>query len=260
MDESPLHARDSRWSKGLIVTGITIAVLNMVLAWILMFLGPSPQSYGHAVQAMQSQATPEASTVPSRQTQGNATAGVARNDEMTDSSGAFVTRLFEIYQRMAQSEERQATLLLGFCFALISIGFSLFVMGIEGASAFRGSAAEFGSLAIKVSSPGLFCILLASLLIALNLVKWTSGASAQPFESKADAIRAESDGKEQVLRAEAEAKERIIQADALAKENYARIEAANKVQIIDAETQAKKDVIEAEALAKERVLGKSGAR
>ena len=234
MDESPLHARNSRWSKSLIVTGITIAVLNMVLAWTLMFLGPSPQSYSHAAKAMQSQAAAEASTVPGHPTRGNAAAGIARNDETADWSGSFPARLFEMYQGMAQSEERQATLLLGFCFALISIGFSLFVMGIEGASAFRGSAAEFGSLAIKVSSPGLFCILLASLLIALNLVKWTGASDAQPFESKADAIRAESDGKEQVLRAEAEVKERIIQA----------------------ETQARKNVIEAETLAKERLLEK----
>jgi hypothetical protein len=232
----------------------------MVLAWILMFLGPSPQSYSHAVRAMQSQASPDAAAAvsvpaPGRQARADAASGLPRNDETANSSGAFASKLFEIYQGVAQSQERQTTLLLGFCFALISIGFSLFVMGIEGASAANANARDFGSLAIKVSSPGLFCILLASILIALNLVDWTGASGAHPVESKADAIRAEWDGKEQVLRAEADTKERIIQADSMAKESYARTETDNKVQIIEAEARAKKEVIEAETL-KERLPGK----
>jgi len=229
MGEGILHARDSRWSKGLIVTGIAIAVLNMVLAWFMMFVGPTT-SMNPAQGSAASHAGPAApgGDAETRRTP-RSDAGPAKSDG-ADASTATLTKMFEFYQRDSQSRERQTTLLLGFCFALIAIGFSLFVMGIEGAADFKGDARAFGSLALKVGSPGIFCIFLAALLIALSLGR-SEGSSVQP-ESKADAIRAEFEGKVQVLQAEAEAKQ----------------------QIMNAEAQTRRDIIDAETTAKERLM------
>jgi hypothetical protein len=222
MTEPLPHARRTRWSRGLIVTGIVIAVLNMALAWVMLFLGPSAQS-----------ATRGAAARPA--------ADVAASSA-ADASSVTMTRMFEVYQSMSQSEERQTTLLLGFCFALMSIGFSLFVMGIEGAADFKGDAKEFGSLAVKVSSPGILCIFFSALLIALGIGGLSRPAPIQPAESKAEAVRAEFEGKEQVVRAEADAREAQVRAETDAKE-----------RLIDAETRAKKDLIDAELEAKERL-------
>jgi hypothetical protein len=228
MGEGILHARESRWSKGLIVTGIVIAVLNMVLAWFMMFVGPAtsmnPGSAAAHAGAAATGGDGDARHAP------RPDAGRFAQADSGDASTVTLTKMFEFYQRDSQSRERQTTLLLGFCFALIAIGFSLFVMGIEGVADFKGDARAFGSLALKVGSPGIFCIFLAALLIALSLGRG-EGSSVQP-ESKADAIRAEYEGKVQVLQAEAEAKQ----------------------QILNAEAQSKRDVIDAETAAKERLM------
>lgn len=234
MDELLLHARRTRWSRGLIVTGIAIAVLNMALAWIMLFLGPTSQTGTHSTPSPPVPAIAQPSPVEpdaKRQVPSNTPPRVPRFGDYADSSNGMMAKMIDVYQGVSQSQERQTTLLLGFCFALMSIGFSLFVMGIEGAADFKGDAKEFGSLAIKVSSPGILCIFFSSLLIALGIGGLSRTPSIEPAESKADAIRAEFEGKEQVLRAEVDAKERLI----------------------DAETQAKKELIDAEIEAKERL-------
>jgi len=247
MDDSTLHTRSTRWSRGLIVTGIIIAVLNMALAWSMMFLGPTPQRGDHAANPPRAQTSLEpakAQSAPARpEPPGAATTRTQNPWDSSESPTLGLAKLMEMYQGMAQSQERQMTLLLGFCFALISIGFSLFVMGIEGAARFKGDAKEFGSLTVKVSSPGLFCIFLASMLVALSFAGSSGGNANEAAESKADVVRAESDGKEQLLRTEAQTKEEIIRAEADAKE-----------RLIDADTRAKRELLEAEADAKERLL------
>jgi hypothetical protein len=245
MTEPLPHSRRTSWSRGLVVTGIVIAVLNMALAWIMLFLGPSFQSGTLSTTSPLAPDVAQSSRVESDAKPplpSNTAPRVPRIEDSTNSSNAMMANLFEVYQKMSQSEERQTTLLLGFCFALMSIGFSLFVMGIEGAADFKGDAKEFGSLAIKVSSPGILCIFFSSLLIALGIGGLSRSPPIQP-ESKADAVRAEFEGKEQVLRAEAQAKGDHMRAEADAKE-----------RLIEAETRAKKELIEAEIEATERRL------
>ena len=212
-----------RWSQGLIVTGIVIALLNMALAWTMMFFGPTP--HREAVAASQVTTQVE-SAVPVSSYDGN----------------TYLVKMWDVFERESQAQERRSTLLLGFCFALIAIGFSLFVMGIEGAIAARAEAADFGMLAIKVGSPGIFCILLAAVLVGLSLVGPAMSPQAAPPETKADTVRAESEGKEQILRTEAEARSEVI-----------RTEAEVKERLLDADTRAKKELLEAEVAAKERL-------
>ncbi len=244
MDENLLHARRTRWSRGLIVTGIAIASLNMALAWIMLFLGPTSQIGAHPTPSPPAPAIaqPSPEKPDAKRLAPNTPTRVLNFADYANSSDSMMAKLFDFYHRVSQSQERQTTLLLGFCFALMSIGFSLFVMGIEGAADFKGDTKEFGSLAIKVSSPGILCIFFSSLLISLGIGGLSNTPSIEPAESKADEIRAEFEGKEQVLRAEAEVKEAHVRAEADAKE-----------RLIDAETRAKKEIIEAEIDAKERL-------
>jgi hypothetical protein len=146
----------------------------------------------------------------------------------------------KVFQLERQYDERKTIFLLGFCFALIAIGFSLFVMGIEGIADMTGSARELGSVSLKVTSPGIFCILLASFLVALSINGGWSAPSVT--ETKADVVRAEAQGKESIAKAEGDAKEQVIRAEAEVRE-----------RVIEAETRAKKELIEAEVEAKTRV-------
>lgn len=226
-DSILFNTRNTCWTRGLIITGIVIAVLNMTLAWLMMFSQPHLK-VEQAVDFLASQSKTDLSITESDTNETirpDTSTRIPRPVDKTDSWNRFFSKLLEMAQEAKQSEERQTILLLGFCFALISIGFSLFVMGVEGVAGLKGDIKEFGTLAIKVSSPGLFCIFLASTLIGLGLI-------FKSTENDADLIRAEYEGKENILWAEANTKE----------------------QIIEAKTRSKLDLIEAETLAKERIF------
>jgi hypothetical protein len=108
----------------------------------------------------------------------------------------------------------------------------------------RGEAGDFGTLLVKTSSPGIFCILLASILVAISLASRSAQAPATTPDST----------KEDILRTEADTKERVIQAETSAKESLIEAETSSKERIIRAETDAKKEVLQAVDDSKERSL------
>jgi hypothetical protein len=226
MTDDSAERRGSRWSKGLIISGIVIAILNMALAWVMMFSGaevPAAESLSNAAESALHAS--EATSTPADKTHPGRSDYFQRKNPKE--ANAFVDRLMRLMQTQLASENRRTITVLGFCFALISIGFSLFVMGIEGAISMKGTAGDFGALLVKTSSPGLFCILMATLLVAIA------------YRTKAPEVEPEPLSRADILNAEAEAKERIIEAETLSRE-----------RIIEANTQAKERLFEAESSAR----------
>jgi len=235
-DDKDMDRQSLRWSRGLTVSGIVIAVLNMVFAWVMMFSsadGTPDRVAGRDALASTIDNPKAAASAPSK-LQYQDKGGI---NEMMD-------KFVEYARNESASENRRTTMLLGFCFALISIGFALFVMGIEGAIGMRGEAGDFGTLLVKTSSPGIFCILLASILVAISLASRSAQAPATTPDST----------KEDILRTEADTKERVIQAETSAKESLIEAETSSKERIIRAETDAKKEVLQAVDDSKERSL------
>jgi len=187
----------------------------MVLAWTMMFSGsiaPGGSTRPVAIkieEAEKARPPMNNSAVPPPKAYSNASAldsfeSLDLELNQTDTN-RFVTEWNKMFQLQRQFDERKNIFLLGFCFALIAIGFSLFVMGIEGVADVGGSAKEIGALSLKVSSPGLFCILLAAILVALGINGgWNAPGSPTATETKADVVRAEGQAQEGVARAEAD--------------------------------------------------------
>ncbi|SAL04934.1 hypothetical protein AWB81_06947 [Caballeronia arationis] len=257
MIDDVVKQQNTRWSRGLTVAGIVIAILNMALAWTMMFSGADRPA---ADVASSHEAFKSAFHGPASDSR---TTNTPQSDTSVPSNvkdaelGGMMDKLVQALQILSASEERRTTLILGFCFALISIGFSLFVMGIEGAIGLRGEARDFGSLLVKTSSPGLFCILLASLLVAVSLVSSSDkapGAATEP--TKADILRAEADAKERVIQAETSAKERLIDADTVAKERLIRAETNAKTEVLQAQANVQQQLV----LSEPRVFERKAAR
>jgi hypothetical protein len=154
----------------LVVTGIAIAVVNMALAWTIMFTRP----LGPPI------------TAPVAQTSVG-----AKSDGAADVIGPMI-RAAEAQQ---VGEQNILILCVAFAFAVLSIGFSLFVMGIEGALSVQGEVADFGRLVVRTASPGVLCIVLA-LAVILTLLVLTQVRFGDTQEAaKAELIRAEAQAK-----------------------------------------------------------------
>ncbi len=187
---APASRRSRTLSQALVVTGIVIAVANMVLAWVMMFTRPTD-----VVDANAHQQQPVAES---------------KSTQMDDG----IAMTMEWMRPLVRSEQRRElvnsnilTLTVAFSFALMAIGFSLFVMGIDGALSFNGEIKQVGRLVLKTASPGMLCILLSALTLILLL--WFTQVT---FGDTQEAAKAE------VIRAEAEARVRLIEAEAGAKE------------------------------------------
>ena len=244
-ENNNIERQNLRWSRGLTVSGIVIAISNMAFAWAMMFAsadGTSDLAAGRDAlkSALHGQDSPRTTNNP----QAGASAPSKLQDQDKAGLNGLMNKLIEGIQIESASENRRTTILLGFCFALISIGFALFVMGIEGAIGMRGEAGDFGTLLVKTSSPGIFCILLASILVAISLASRSDQAPANTPNST----------KEDILRTEADTKERVIQAETFAKERLIEAETSSKERVIRAETDAKKEVLQAVDDSKERLL------
>ena len=138
-----------RWSKYLTAVGVVIAVANMGAAWIMMW---NITLMGQLSNIKISGRGHDTSIV----------ALIANNQHMVNILG------------------------LAFSFALIAVGFSLFVMGIESAVQLKGEHKDFGGLALKTTSPGVVCFVLAAILISITLLAQPSFKTPEmEYESRA---------------------------------------------------------------------------
>jgi hypothetical protein len=262
--DTVIEPRDKIWSRGLTITGIVIAILNMALAWTMMFA--NSERTAATTEEAAARKTRAASQVmrldsqPAAKPQAATTIPTKSTTDAADSSATMMAAILGATELTTQSQERRSTVLLGFCFALIAIGFSLFVMGVEGAIGVRGEAKDFGTLLVKTSSPGLFCILLSAILVGMNMLPALSDSRAAPAESKTDVVRAEGSAKSDAIREDAFAKEQVLRAEADAKERVIEAETNAKERLLRVETQARLAGNATPARARDRaVTGSSGA-
>ncbi len=79
----------------------------------------------------------------------------------------------ELMLRSAQNRHTITVVSLSVAFALLAIGFALFVMGAEGAFEFTGEVEDKGNLLIKATAPGLLCFVLAMIIVVFALMSKT---------------------------------------------------------------------------------------
>jgi len=79
----------------------------------------------------------------------------------------------ELMLRAAQNRHTITVVALSVAFALVAIGFALFVMGAEGAFRFEGEVKDQGNLMVKATAPGLLCFVLAVIIVCFALLSKT---------------------------------------------------------------------------------------
>lgn len=176
-------------SRALVVTGIAIAVINMILAWTIMFTRPVGPS-------LQDRAPPPAPTTTAEKS-------------TTDQSLTYIfTPLFRATELQHVGEQNIRILAVAFSFALLSVGFSLFVMGIEGALSLKGEVNNLGKLVVQTASPGVICILFSTVVLTVLLVLTQVQFGDTQEAAKAQGIKAEAEAKARLIDAEANARMR----------------------------------------------------
>ncbi|MEM7193300.1 MAG: hypothetical protein AAF402_00025 [Pseudomonadota bacterium] len=79
----------------------------------------------------------------------------------------------ELMLRAAQNRHTITVVALSVAFALVAIGFALFVMGAEGAFRLEGKVQDQGNLMVKATAPGLLCFVLAVIIVCFALLSKT---------------------------------------------------------------------------------------
>ena len=122
------------------MTGMAVAGANLTLAWLVMWHVRPTSSI----------------SIPSP--------ALPTGDGMFDASG-FIAASMVSYQHVVN--------IVGatFAFALLGIGFSLFVIGIENTFNLKAEGTGLGKLTMASVSPGIACILAASTLIGITLLR-----------------------------------------------------------------------------------------
>jgi hypothetical protein len=216
---NPHSRRPSTWTRGLVVAGVAMAIANMLAAWIVLYGQPEvwrtpPTQQQKIAEIRQLQEAMSSSTVP-------------RSDSDSNSN-QFLEGYMRLIALSAASNDGElssldagtiAAIALGF--ALIAIGFSLFVMGLEGAMSLRVETADFGSLVMRSSSPGLACMAIAALLICVALIVQRMAVADPTLEARAETVRSEGYAKESEILAQAE----LVRAQADAVRTRAEAEA-----------------------------------
>jgi hypothetical protein len=71
----------------------------------------------------------------------------------------------ELLLRSIQNRHIITVVGMGAAFALVAVGFALFVMGAEGAFTLQGAIQDRGNLVIKSTAPGVLCFFLAAIIV-----------------------------------------------------------------------------------------------
>jgi hypothetical protein len=212
------------WPRMLTVLGVGIALLNMGLAWLVIFQAPRAALGGDAGGRVPGAALFRA---PGSSRQGPATPDETGNAMMEMIGESIRSDTFR-----AAREHHETVVILAFSFALLAIGFALFVMGVEGTIKIVGQRQDLGKIAVWMASPGLLCVVAAASIIGAKVFfanfDTPGRATARGIEAEARAkevlIRAEADARQQDAwnrEREADARIRIMEAEAAIKEQEA---------------------------------------
>ncbi|NUQ75892.1 MAG: hypothetical protein HUU21_20305, partial [Polyangiaceae bacterium] len=117
---------------------------------------------------------------------GGDTTAVAKALEQAPQASAnmhvFLNRLLEaeIQLRTVQNRQTISIVAISSGFALVAIGFALFIMGAEGAFNVKGNVGDRGNLVVKSTAPGLLCFVLAAVIVCSSLAG-TAQVASSPF-------------------------------------------------------------------------------
>lgn len=200
------------WTKALVITGIAIALLNMCFVWAMIFNQSKNADTLFEKHTQPTKAQEEKHGLKSKTEEDSAASSAA--SIVIDNSDLFYKKMVDEISIQNAIRIKQETVVLGFCYSLIAIGFSLFVMGIQGAITVSGGTESFGTVAIKASSPGLACILFASAIVAIGQVDLDgSSESAERDDEKINMAEREAEIKERLIHEETQARLEIIRAE-----------------------------------------------
>jgi len=153
----------SWWARGLVLLGAAIFVLNMMYTWNLV------KESNKLIQ--EPLATDKSATVRALKHVSEANANmIITINHIVDA---------QLLYKVALNKHNMVIVAMATAFGLIAVGFSLFVMGIEGAFEFKGDAGQVGRVILKATSPGLLCFLLAAAIMIYALTRGGSPISLQ---------------------------------------------------------------------------------
>ena len=130
---------------------IVIFIFNMTGAWYMVV-----RSGGVVGRALIDPTRPTASSLALEKMSG------------ADGNGhVFLNHLLtaELQLRTVQNQQTLSVVVMSAAFALLAIGFALFVMGAEGAFKITGKISDGQNLVLKSTAPGLLCFILSALFI-----------------------------------------------------------------------------------------------
>ena len=166
-----LHS-PSRWVRTLVMTGIVIFIANFAIAWVFAFWS---QYYVTHPLVERPLVKPGRDVPEAKGREGYLFGATELAMEMIDGANpntcVFLNRAMESEVHLKYISNMQAIMIVGMAcgFGLIAVGFSLFVMGIQGAYEFRAGTGDDGTVILKATSPGHLCFLLAAVLILFAL-------------------------------------------------------------------------------------------
>ena len=148
---SSLLKRAGPWSVGL---AVVVFLLNMAAAWYIV---------GDSTILISKPLVGESTSAVS--------AVLAAADEATPNQMVLLNRVVDTELLLRTIQNRQSLTVVSMCaaFALIAIGFALFVMGAEGAFSFSGEVKDRGTLVLQSASPGLLCFVLAAIIVGMTI-------------------------------------------------------------------------------------------
>lgn len=140
--------------KPAVYLAIAIFLANMLCAWVLAVRGA--EIIAHPLVG-------DAPTATSRALDAAPTA--------TANGYTLLNRVLdaELQVRAVQNRQTLAIVAMAAAFAMMALGFALFVMGAEGAFQFSGTSTGTGNVVLKASAPGILCFFLATAILIAAL-------------------------------------------------------------------------------------------
>lgn len=144
----------NRYGRGSVTAALTVFLLNMGGAWWLAW---------DATQAVNRPLVGSDSTATSRAIDAAPTASA--------NTHILLNRVMdnELQLRHVQNRQVLSVVAMAAAFALMAIGFALFVMGAEGAFQVEGGVSSKGNIILKATAPGLLCFLLSAVVLVMSL-------------------------------------------------------------------------------------------
>ena len=150
--QRPTFMMKDKGAMTLIVIGVVLFIANMGFAWFV---------------AIDSTKFVTSDLVDSKNPSDPVKQVLTRTREAKPNEQVTLNRVVDAKVHLKSVSNKQAAVMVGMAsgFALLAIGFALFVMGVKGAFEADFDAGEKGKLVLSASSPGILCFVLAAAVL-----------------------------------------------------------------------------------------------